>query len=115
MTERVVIYQFLFWICCIENRQYSLLTLVEVAGSTPHVGLNWRGTSRVMYLSRLEPGLFFSTVRTNLDGASYYSCQAAARQMARQGHGGSITGVSSTSALVGEPCGLAGRPGGLSG
>jgi len=48
----------------------------------------------------LEPDLFSSTVRTNLDGA-FYSCQAAARQMAKQGHGGSIIGISSISGLVG--------------
>ena len=39
-------------------------------------------------------------MRTNLDGA-FYSCQAAARQMAAQGTGGSIIGISSISALVG--------------
>ena len=44
--------------------------------------------------------LFASTVRINLDGA-FYSCQAAARQMAKQGTGGSIIGISSISALVG--------------
>jgi L-rhamnose 1-dehydrogenase len=49
---------------------------------------------------RLDHNLFASTVRTNLDGA-FYSCQAAARQMAKQGGGGSIIGISSISALVG--------------
>lgn len=48
----------------------------------------------------MEPDLFASTVRINLDGA-FYSCQAAARQMASQGSGGSIIGISSISALVG--------------
>ncbi|CAM6109949.1 unnamed protein product [Calypogeia fissa] len=48
----------------------------------------------------LDHDLFSSTVRINLDGA-FYSCQAAARQMARQGYGGSIIGISSISALVG--------------
>lgn len=50
----------------------------------------------------LEPDLFSTTVRTNLDGA-FYVVQAAARQMAlRQSPpGGSIIGISSISALVG--------------
>lgn len=48
----------------------------------------------------MEPDLFASTVNINLNGA-FYACQAAARQMATQGHGGSIIGISSISALVG--------------
>jgi L-rhamnose 1-dehydrogenase len=48
----------------------------------------------------LDHDLFASTVRTNLDGA-FYSCQAAARQMASQNRGGSIIAISSISALVG--------------
>ena len=53
---------------------------------------------RCMY--SLDHDLFASTVRINLDGA-FYSCQAAARQMALQGRGGSIIAISSISALVG--------------
>lgn len=49
---------------------------------------------------RIEQDLFDKTVAINLGGA-FYSCQAAARQMVKQGHGGSIIGVSSVSALVG--------------
>ncbi|RDL39135.1 uncharacterized protein BP5553_03475 [Venustampulla echinocandica] len=48
----------------------------------------------------LDHDLFSSTVRINLDGA-FYACQAAARQMASQGDGGSIIAISSISALVG--------------
>jgi L-rhamnose 1-dehydrogenase len=48
----------------------------------------------------LEKDLFEFTVSTNLSGA-FYATQAAARQMVSQGHGGSIIGVSSISALVG--------------
>jgi L-rhamnose 1-dehydrogenase len=48
----------------------------------------------------LEKDLFDFTVSTNLSGA-FYATQAAARQMVSQGHGGSIIGVSSISALVG--------------
>ncbi|KIW08945.1 uncharacterized protein PV09_00859 [Verruconis gallopava] len=48
----------------------------------------------------LEKDLFDLTVHTNLHGA-FYAIQAAARQMVAQGHGGSIIGVSSISALVG--------------
>jgi L-rhamnose 1-dehydrogenase len=49
---------------------------------------------------RLDHDLFDRTVRINLNGA-FYTCQAAARQMVKQGHGGSIIGISSISALVG--------------
>jgi L-rhamnose 1-dehydrogenase len=48
----------------------------------------------------LEKDLFDFTISTNLSGA-FYATQAAARQMVSQGHGGSIIGVSSISALVG--------------
>lgn len=40
------------------------------------------------------------TMRINFDG-TFLTCQAAARQMVAQGHGGSIMGISSISALVG--------------
>jgi L-rhamnose 1-dehydrogenase len=50
--------------------------------------------------TRLEKDLFDSTVSINLSGA-FYATQAAARQMVKQGHGGSIIGISSISALVG--------------
>lgn len=40
------------------------------------------------------------TIKTNLSGA-FYAVQAAAKQMVKQGHGGSIIGISSISALVG--------------
>lgn len=40
------------------------------------------------------------TIKVNLNGA-YYMVQAAAQQMVKQGHGGSIIAVSSISALVG--------------
>jgi L-rhamnose 1-dehydrogenase len=52
------------------------------------------------FCERLKQDLFERTVAINLGGA-FYSCQAAARQMVKQGHGGSIIGVSSVSALVG--------------
>ncbi|KAF8437755.1 short-chain dehydrogenase/reductase SDR [Terfezia claveryi] len=48
----------------------------------------------------LPPELLTSTINTNLTGA-FLATQAAANQMARQGHGGSIIGISSISALVG--------------
>jgi len=49
---------------------------------------------------RIEPDLFARTINTNLSGA-FYATQAAARQMAAQGNGGSIIAISSISALVG--------------
>jgi L-rhamnose 1-dehydrogenase len=48
----------------------------------------------------LDQDLFDFTIRTNLNGA-FYATQAAARQMAAQGLGGSIIAISSISALVG--------------
>ncbi|KAH6680804.1 glucose 1-dehydrogenase [Halenospora varia] len=48
----------------------------------------------------LDHELFDHTVRVNLNGA-FYACQAAARQMVKQGHGGSIIGISSISAHLG--------------
>lgn len=48
----------------------------------------------------LPKELYERTVRINLDGA-FYATQAAARQLVKQGGGGSIIGVSSISALVG--------------
>lgn len=43
---------------------------------------------------------FERTMRVNMHGG-YFMCQAAAQQMVKQGHGGSIIAVSSISALVG--------------
>ncbi|KAI1334230.1 short-chain dehydrogenase/reductase SDR [Xylariaceae sp. FL0016] len=48
----------------------------------------------------LEKRQFDDTMRVNVNGA-FYTCQAAARQMVQQGHGGSIIGISSISALQG--------------
>jgi L-rhamnose 1-dehydrogenase len=48
----------------------------------------------------MPPEVMERTMRVNLHGA-YYMVQAAANQMVRQGHGGSIIAVSSISALVG--------------
>lgn len=48
----------------------------------------------------MEKHLFDTTVSINLSGA-FYTTQSAARQMKLQGHGGSIIGISSISALVG--------------
>ncbi|KAL4733197.1 hypothetical protein BDV11DRAFT_175928 [Aspergillus similis] len=48
----------------------------------------------------IEPSLLDHSVDVNVKGC-FYSCQAAARQMVRQGHGGSIIGISSVSALLG--------------
>ncbi|QKX59612.1 uncharacterized protein TRUGW13939_06749 [Talaromyces rugulosus] len=49
---------------------------------------------------KIEPALLGHSLDVNVKG-TFYSCQAAARQMVKQGHGGSIIGVSSVSALVG--------------
>jgi len=58
------------------------------------------GVCRFAEFLEMEPDLFSTTVSINLSGA-FYTCQAAARQMASQGTGGSIIGISSISALVG--------------
>lgn len=44
----------------------------------------------------LDHGLFDRTLHINVNGA-FYTCQAAARQMVKQGHGGSIIAISSIS------------------
>ncbi|KAJ5698410.1 hypothetical protein N7462_000415 [Penicillium macrosclerotiorum] len=49
---------------------------------------------------KIEPALLDHSVDVNVKGC-FYSCQAAARQMVKQGHGGSIIGISSVSALLG--------------
>ncbi|MCJ1300979.1 L-rhamnose-1-dehydrogenase [Hypocenomyce scalaris] len=66
----------------------------------PSSGHDKRSHTYTSCPNRLEPDLYSHTTRTNLDGA-FYAIQAAARQMAAQGHGGSIIGMSSISALVG--------------
>ncbi|KAK1982715.1 hypothetical protein LZ30DRAFT_624803 [Colletotrichum cereale] len=48
----------------------------------------------------LEKEVFDKTIHVNVNGA-FYSCQAAANQMVKQGRGGSIIGISSISALQG--------------
>ncbi|CCF39936.1 hypothetical protein CH063_10637 [Colletotrichum higginsianum] len=48
----------------------------------------------------LEKEVFDKTIHVNINGA-FYSCQAAANQMVKQGRGGSIIGISSISALQG--------------
>lgn len=53
----------------------------------------------VFYRS-IEKETFDNTMKVNVNGA-FYACQAAARQMVKQGKGGSIIGISSISALVG--------------
>lgn len=49
---------------------------------------------------RMQPEILEQTLNVNISG-TFYACQAAARQMVRQGHGGSIIGISSISALQG--------------
>ncbi|KAF7541253.1 hypothetical protein G7054_g710 [Neopestalotiopsis clavispora] len=49
---------------------------------------------------QIEKDFFDKSINTNVNG-TFYSFQAAARQMVKQGKGGSIIGVSSISALVG--------------
>lgn len=48
----------------------------------------------------IDKDTFDKSIHVNVNGA-FYACQAASRQMVRQGHGGAIIGVSSISALVG--------------
>lgn len=49
---------------------------------------------------RIEPNLLNHSLDVNVKG-TFYSCRSAARQMVKQGHGGSIIAISSVSALVG--------------
>ncbi|KPM46363.1 hypothetical protein AK830_g146 [Neonectria ditissima] len=48
----------------------------------------------------IDQQMFDTSMQVNVNGA-FYACQAAARQMVKQGKGGSIIGISSISALVG--------------
>lgn len=48
----------------------------------------------------IDKATFDNSIRVNVNGA-FYACQAASRQMVKQGHGGAIIGISSISALVG--------------
>ncbi|KAL4970946.1 SDR family NAD(P)-dependent oxidoreductase [Aspergillus stella-maris] len=58
------------------------------------------GVFRQAELLEIEPALLDQSLDVNVKG-TFYSCQAAARQMVKQGGGGSIIGISSVSALVG--------------
>ncbi|KAE8154862.1 hypothetical protein BDV25DRAFT_147113 [Aspergillus avenaceus] len=49
---------------------------------------------------KIQPSLLDHSVDVNVKGC-FYSCQAAAHQMVKQGRGGSIIGISSVSALLG--------------
>ncbi|KAJ4419887.1 hypothetical protein N0V82_004710 [Gnomoniopsis sp. IMI 355080] len=49
---------------------------------------------------KIDKAMFDMSMRVNVNGA-FYACQAASRQMVKQGHGGAIIGISSISALVG--------------
>lgn len=48
----------------------------------------------------MKPEILEQTVKVNING-TFYACQAAAKQMVKQGHGGAIIGISSISALQG--------------
>lgn len=48
----------------------------------------------------MKPEVLEQTVKVNING-TFYACQAAARRMVEQGHGGSIIAISSISALQG--------------
>lgn len=52
------------------------------------------------HINSLEKDMFDEIMRVNVNGA-FYVCQAAAKQMVKQGKGGSIIGISSISALLG--------------
>ena len=71
----------------------SAPTGLTLSGTTPK-------NSMLISATSLEKKQFDSTITVNVNGA-FYTCQSAARQMVRQGHGGSIIGISSISALQG--------------
>ncbi|KAL4922305.1 hypothetical protein BDW62DRAFT_51028 [Aspergillus aurantiobrunneus] len=58
------------------------------------------GVFKQAELLEIEPALLDQSLDVNIKG-TFYSCQAAARQMVKQDHGGSIISISSVSALVG--------------
>ena len=55
---------------------------------------------KLVHNRRIKPSLLNHRININIKRV-FYLCQAAACQMVQQGHGGSIIGVSSVSALVG--------------
>ncbi|KAL2870456.1 SDR family NAD(P)-dependent oxidoreductase [Aspergillus lucknowensis] len=58
------------------------------------------GVFRQAEFLEIESSLLNQSLNVNVKG-TFYSCQAAARQMVQQGQGGSIIAISSVSALVG--------------
>ncbi|EYE99160.1 SDR family NAD(P)-dependent oxidoreductase [Aspergillus ruber CBS 135680] len=58
------------------------------------------GVFKQAEILKITPSLLNHSIDVNVKGC-FYSCQAAARQMVKQGYGGSIIGVSSVSALLG--------------
>lgn len=62
----------------------------------------WLSLSKANYVAicSIERQMFDTSMQVNVNGA-FYSCQAAARQMVKQGRGGSIIAISSISALLG--------------
>ncbi|TVY52441.1 L-rhamnose-1-dehydrogenase [Lachnellula cervina] len=76
------------------------------------ISLRWRAMLRILRLDgswwrklaaeflTLSKQQFDRTMEVNVNG-TFYSCQAGAQQMVKQGKGGAIIGISSISALVG--------------
>ncbi|QPG74639.1 L-rhamnose-1-dehydrogenase [Brettanomyces nanus] len=82
-----------------ETSEHLVAEVVKKFGEL-NVFVSNAGICKFEEFTNVSPELFRKTVAINLGGC-YFATQAAAKQMIKQGKGGSIIGISSISALVG--------------
>lgn len=82
-----------------ENCEELILKTIEKFHEI-NVFVSNAGICEFKEFTETEPETYYKTIDINLNGA-FFAIQAAARQMKKQGKGGSIIGISSISALVG--------------
>ncbi|CUM53843.1 unnamed protein product [Debaryomyces tyrocola] len=82
-----------------ENCEELILKTIEKFHEI-NVFVSNAGICEFKEFTEIEPETYYKTIDINLNGA-FFAIQAAAKQMKKQGKGGSIIGISSISALVG--------------
>lgn len=82
-----------------ENCEELIVRTVEKFNEI-NVFVSNAGICEFKEFTEIEPETYYKTIDINLNGA-FFAIQAAAKQMKKQGKGGSIIGISSISALVG--------------
>lgn len=82
-----------------ENCEELILKTIEKFHEI-NVFVSNAGICEFKEFTEVEPETYYKTIDINLNGA-FFAIQAAAKQMKKQGKGGSIIGISSISALVG--------------